>query len=93
MPTINISLPEPMREYVETRAASGDYSASEYVRHLIREDKQRYEHEQRDLLWELLAISAKQLDDGDFGDTDMEKLLAEGIARRAAARMTTGQSE
>ena len=38
-----------------------------------------------DALLQLLAISAKQLDDGDFGDSDMEKLLAEGRARRAGA--------
>jgi hypothetical protein len=41
--------------------------------------------EQLAALRELLAISAKQLDDGKFGDTDMEKLLAEGRARRAGA--------
>jgi antitoxin ParD1/3/4 len=38
MTTINISLPEPMREFIDQQVAQGGYSTvSEYVRQLIRE--------------------------------------------------------
>jgi antitoxin ParD1/3/4 len=40
--SLNISLPSPLKKYVEAAAKAGDYSTpSEYVRELIREDKQR----------------------------------------------------
>ena len=41
MKSINISLPEEMRIYVEEQVASGSYSTtSEYIRQLIRQDRQ-----------------------------------------------------
>ncbi len=82
MSTLNISMPDSMREYIEQQAERGQYSSSEYVRHLIREDQKRSAETERNLLWELLAISAKQLDDGDFADVTVESLMAEGDARR-----------
>ncbi len=37
---MNISLPEPLRRFVERQVASGRYSSvSEYMRELIREDQ------------------------------------------------------
>jgi antitoxin ParD1/3/4 len=42
MTTMNISLPEPMRAYVEQQVAQGGFStASEYIRQLVREDQKR----------------------------------------------------
>jgi antitoxin ParD1/3/4 len=42
MTSLNISLPETLKEYVEGQVASGDWSTpSEYVRELIRQDKER----------------------------------------------------
>lgn len=39
MVTMNVSLPHPMKEWVETQAKTGRYSnASDYVRDLIRKD-------------------------------------------------------
>jgi len=44
MATMNVSLPEQMKDWVEARAATGRYSnASDYVRDLIRRDQQRTE--------------------------------------------------
>ena len=41
MTSLNISLPEPLKAYVESKVATGDYGTpSEYVRELIRRDKQ-----------------------------------------------------
>jgi antitoxin ParD1/3/4 len=46
METMNISLPDPMKQFVEELVTRGDYgSASEYVRELIREDRKRREKE------------------------------------------------
>jgi len=41
MATMNISLPDPMKRWVEGQAESGRYSnASDYVRDLIRRDQE-----------------------------------------------------
>jgi antitoxin ParD1/3/4 len=42
MTSLNISLPAALKEYVEGQVASGDWGTpSEYVRELIRQDKER----------------------------------------------------
>ncbi|MCW3476255.1 type II toxin-antitoxin system ParD family antitoxin [Limobrevibacterium gyesilva] len=42
MATMNVSLPDPMKEWVEAQARTGRYSnASDYVRDLIRRDQER----------------------------------------------------
>ncbi|WP_299732811.1 type II toxin-antitoxin system ParD family antitoxin [uncultured Tateyamaria sp.] len=42
MATMNVSLPDPMKEWVETQTQGGRYSnASDYVRDLIRKDQDR----------------------------------------------------
>jgi antitoxin ParD1/3/4 len=42
MATMNISLPDPMKRWVEGQADTGRYSnASDYVRDLIRRDQER----------------------------------------------------
>jgi len=45
MTSLNISLPEALKQYVEGQVASGDCGTpSEYVRELIRQDKERRLH-------------------------------------------------
>jgi antitoxin ParD1/3/4 len=47
MQTMNISLPDPMKQYVEDQVTAGAYSsASEYVRELVRADQKRHAKEQ-----------------------------------------------
>ena len=42
MTSLNISLPEALKEYIEGQVASGDWGTpSEYIRELIRQDKER----------------------------------------------------
>lgn len=42
MSSLNISLPERLRDYVEQQVASGDWSTpGESIRELIRQDKER----------------------------------------------------
>ena len=55
MTSLNVSLPQALKEYVEGQVASGDWGTpSEYVRELIRQDKER---RLRDLEQELLAAA------------------------------------
>jgi len=60
MASLNISLPDPLKAYVEERVASGDYGTpSEFVRSLIRQDK---EQRRMRLETELLeALSTRQI--------------------------------
>lgn len=58
--TMNISLPDPMKDFVDHQVASGHYSsASEYVRKLIREDEKRKAEEK------LEALLLEGLNSGD----------------------------
>ena len=42
MTSLNISLPDPLKAYVEDRVSSGDFGTpSEFVRNLIRQDKEQ----------------------------------------------------
>jgi len=48
MATMNVSLPDPMRDYVQSQIDSGQYaSVSDYVRDLIRRDQNTIADEQR----------------------------------------------
>ena len=61
MATMNVSLPDQMKDWVEAQAKSGRYSnASDYVRDLIRRDQERRDEaiqELRSLLDEAEALS------------------------------------
>ncbi len=47
MATMTISLPEPMREFIEAEVSSGDYgSASELFREMVRE-RQKHKNQER----------------------------------------------
>ncbi|PSM49858.1 type II toxin-antitoxin system ParD family antitoxin [Chroococcidiopsis sp. CCALA 051] len=51
MKSINISLPDAMRAYVEEQVANGSYSTiSEYFRELVRQDRGRKAQERLEAL-------------------------------------------
>ena len=60
MTSLNISLPDPLKAYVEERVASGDFGTpSEFIRNLIRQDK---EHRRSILEAELLdALRSREI--------------------------------
>ena len=68
MATMNVSLPDPMKEWVERQIEGGHYSnSSDYVRDLIRRD-QEYQDKRETLIKALEAgeksgISKNTLDD------------------------------
>jgi antitoxin ParD1/3/4 len=76
MQSMNISLPEPLKEFVDGQIASGRYSsASEYVRELIREDEKRKAEERLEaLLLEGLSGDESKLTRKDFAEIRAEAL-------------------
>jgi len=77
MATMNVSLPNPMKDWVETQVKSGLYgNVSDYVRDLIRRDQQ--DREQINILQQ--AIS-KGIESG-ISDRSMLDILKE--ARKKA---------
>lgn len=90
---MNISMPEPMRFFVETQAAAQNYSTSEYMRHLVRKEQQAIESEMdrffvdnRDEVLELIAIAEEQVARGEFSTITAQDIIAQGRARRAKAK-------
>ena len=77
MATMNVSLPDFMKEWAEAQARTGRYSnASDYVRDLIRRDQER-EHR-------LTALRrfVDELEASGISDRSIEEIMAE--ARRTA---------
>lgn len=70
MQTMNISLPGPLKEFVDHQIAEGRYSSvSEYIRELIREDEKRKAQGRLEaLLLEGLQGEDTELTPQDFDD-------------------------
>ena len=69
MQSMNISLPDPLKQFVDGQIAQGRYSsASEYVRELIRADEKRKAEEQLEAkLLEGLNSAESELTPADLG--------------------------
>lgn len=77
MATMNVSLPDPMREWVDDQVKGGEYAnASDYIRDLIRHDQRRHQ--------ELRAAIAEGLESG------RSARKADDIMNAAKARLTHG---
>ena len=80
MTSLNISLPDPLKTYVEERVASGDFGTpSEFIRTLIRQDKEqrrsRLEAELLDALrTQEIAIAPEELKGRSLVSVLREKL-------------------
>jgi antitoxin ParD1/3/4 len=70
MTTLNISLPEAMRDFIDSQVAEGGYStASEYIRALVREAQQRKANEKVEaLLLEGLQSEATEMTRQDWDE-------------------------
>lgn len=79
MATMNVSLPDPMKDWVETQTRTGRYAnASDYVRDLIRRDQARSDK---------IAAMQHFVDEGlksGIGDRSMDALFEEAKARADA---------
>jgi antitoxin ParD1/3/4 len=81
MATMNVSLPDAMKTWVEDRTRSGRYSnASDYVRDLIRRDQDRTEKiaKMQALIDEAAASGA--------GQRSMDQIEQEAQARLSATK-------
>lgn len=62
MPTLNFSLPEELKSWIETQVAAGGYgNTSEYIRELVRLDRK---HKSEERLEALLLEGLASLDAG-----------------------------
>lgn len=87
MATMTVSLPDPMKEWIEAQIEKGDYAtASDYVRDLVRRDRARRGQELT--IGELRRIVAESRASG-MGARSMDELFAEAeriVAARGTAR-------
>ena len=75
--TMNVSLPESLREFAEKRSAQGYSSTSEYVRELIRLDQRRSAQEKLEsLLLEGLESGEPIVVTEDYWSTKRAALIA-----------------
>ena len=76
MATMNVSLPDAMKDWVEGRARTGRYSnASDYVRDLIRRDQER-----ADKIASIQKLVEDSLASG-ISSQSVEEIFDEAIAR------------
>lgn len=85
MQSMNISLPEPMKQFVDGEIAKGRYSSvSEYVRQLIRADEKRKAEEQL----ETLLLEGLQGEQAVFTRDDWQAIRKEALSQVKKARNT-----
>lgn len=85
MTTMNISLPDPMREWVEAQIAKAGYgTVSEYVRALIREEQKRQAQE---------ALEQKLLDALGEESSPLTKRDWEEIRKEVRKKMSSRRKD
>ncbi len=81
MTSLNISLPEPLKRYVEARVAEGEYGTpSEYVRDLIRHDR---DHARAELERKLLEAMESE-DISKFRGRIAQRWIGRSAAKKLA---------
>lgn len=79
MATMNISLPEPMKQWVEAQTADGRYAnSSDVVRDLIRREQIKAE---KIAHWQRLVDEARA---SGFSDRTVDQIKADALTRIAA---------
>ena len=83
MQSMNISLPDPLKQFVDGQIAEGRYSSvSEYVRELIREDEKRKAQERLETLL-LEGLSGKET---ELTKADFQAIRREALTQLAARK-------
>jgi antitoxin ParD1/3/4 len=85
MESMNISLPEPMKQFVDSQISTARYgSASEYVRELIRADERRKAQDQLEArLLEGLNSAESEMTPADWADLRQEALARVEARKRS----------
>lgn len=85
MQSMNISLPEPLKQFVDGQVSSGRYSsASEYVRELIRADEKRKAEQQL----EAKLLEGLNSAESELTAADWSALRKEALAKVEARKQT-----
>lgn len=86
MTSLNISLPEPLKRYVEERVAEGEYGTpSEYVRDLIRHDRDHARAElERKLLDAMDSQNYIELSEEEVYAGSLVELLRTKLAQKSS---------
>ncbi len=78
MQTMNISLPEPLKEFVDHQIAEGRYSSvSEYIRELIRDDEKR----KAEGRLEALLLEGLESEESELTRQDFDAIRKEAVSR------------
>ena len=76
MATLNVSMPDELRAFIETRVSTGEYqSASDYLRDLIRHDREKIDQ-----------LLLEGVNSGDSAPLDMP-----GIKKKASSLLQKEQ--
>lgn len=85
MATMNVSLPDPMKDWVEAQTATGRYAnASDYVRDLIRRDQER-----ADKIAHIQKLVSEGIESG-VSDQSMADILRAARAQAESATSSDG---
>ena len=83
MQSMNISLPEPLKQFVDDQIAAGRYSSvSEYVRELIRDDEKRKAEDRL----EALLLEGLEGDESPLTREDWAAIRRDALARVGAKK-------
>lgn len=83
MQSMNISLPEPLKQFVDDQIAAGRYSSvSEYVRELIRDDEKRKAEDRL----ESLLLEGLESDESPLTSEDWAAIRRDALARVGAKK-------
>jgi antitoxin ParD1/3/4 len=84
MTSLNVSLPEAMRQFVEEQAAHGGYgTVSEYIQELIRQAQEQQAEQER---LEALLLASLNSPASEMTPADWKQIRAEAMERLAAQK-------
>jgi antitoxin ParD1/3/4 len=88
MTSLNISLPEPLKAYVESKVEAGDYGTpSEYVRELIRRDKQTQLRWLESELVDALRSGNIELSEAELQDQSIVNILRKKLGSKSGKKV------
>jgi len=87
MVSLNISLPQPLKKYVESQVSLGEYGTpSEYVRELIRRDKETRVAKLEESLLKALGSGSVRITAKELATRPLLELLEEKLSERPRKR-------
>lgn len=93
MATMNISLPDNLKSFIDSRVSKDGYgNVSEYVRDLVRQDQKRKEQEESEIIYleklrEDVQVGIEALRTGKFTEYDSAEDLINDIVNEGERRL------